>query len=489
MLTDWCQGKCWGSRFSYFQHIKCQKASGRRKTLTYATRQPPSLGNWIQSEPMPRLLVATPEPIGRRLAGPAIRAAQIARVLAHEHDVTLVSLAGDSVSPIDGRTVFGPDLIDDRYDAAIVQGSVLYHHPELVESSMPLAIDWFDPFHVEALHRGGADRIKRIDVIDGAHATLREQGERGDFFVCSNDAQRDHWLGWLAAAGRLNERTHDEHPLFESLIATAPFGVGVESPARTSPIRETFSAIGRYDPVLVWAGGLHDWLDPLLVINALPFVLEENPDTRLVFLAGPHPNTSIEIMGIRGEAIALAREKRLFGRHVFFVNQWIDYSERLAWVADATIGVVADREHLESTLSHRTRLLDHLTVGLPTVTTNGDPMGQFVTAGGAGVATERTEAAFGSAIAELINDDTRLGELGRAGRSLAAGLSWEQTLRPLIDWAKNPRPAVDRSRPKNDRDARSIGRVGDRIKLHLDDGGAKQVIQRGFEAGKRRLGK
>jgi len=34
-----------------------------------------------------------------------------------------------------------------------------------------------------------------------------------------------------------------------------------------------------------------------------------------------------------------------------------------------------------------------------------------------------------------------------------------------------------------------IGRVGDRIKLHLDDGGAKQVLQRGLAAGKRRLNK
>lgn len=438
---------------------------------------------------MARLLVATPEPVGRRLAGPAIRAAHLARVLAADHDVTLVSLAGASTSPIDGRAVYGPEAIGDRYDAAIVQGSVLFLHPELVESSIPLAIDWFDPFHVEALHRGGADKILRVDLIDGAHETLRGQAERGDFFVCSNDAQRDHWLGWLAAAGRLNERTHDEHPLFESLIATAPFGVGTYTPKRTSPIRSTFSAIDRHDPVIVWAGGLHDWLDPILVINSLSIVLEENPDTRLVFLAGPHPNTSIETMGIRGQAIALAREKRMFGKHVFFVNQWIDYDDRLEWVADATIGVVADREHLESRLSHRTRLLDHLMVGLPTVTTEGDPLGAAMVEAGAAIATPRTEFELGTALATLINNDPRLGEMGRAGRAMAAGLRWERTLAPLIEWASDPKPAIDRSRPRREADAGNLGKVGDRIKLHLDDGGAKQVLQRGLAAGKRKLGK
>lgn len=442
---------------------------------------------------MVRLLVATPEPVGRRMAGPAIRAAHIARVLSSEHDVTLASLAGSSTSPIDGREVHGPEAITDDFDAAVVQGSILIRHPELVASSMPLAIDWFDPFHVEALHRSGMDRIRRIDLINGAHITLREQAERGDFFICSNEAQRNHWLGWLAAAGRLNERTHDEDQLFDSLIATAPFGIerhprNRSTPVRPTPIRSTFSAIERHDPVIVWAGGLHDWLDPLLVINSLPIVLEENPDTRLVFLAGPHPNTSIEVMGIRGEAIALAREKRLFGRHVFFVNQWVDYHERLAWVADATIGVVADGAHLEGRLSHRTRLLDHLVVGLPTVTTEGDPFGTALVEVGAAVATERTELAFGTALASLINDDERLGEMGRAGRAMAAGLSWEDTLLPLLEWARDPKPAIDRSRHRGDA-SNPLGRVGDRIKLHLDDGGAKQVLQRGLEAGKRRLGK
>ncbi|MFT7476575.1 MAG: hypothetical protein ACI81L_003532, partial [Verrucomicrobiales bacterium] len=83
---------------------------------------------------MARVLVASPEPIGRRLAGPAIRAAHIARALSKDHDVTLVSLAGESVSPIDGQAVAGPEAIDDSYDAAVVQGRVLLAHPELIES-------------------------------------------------------------------------------------------------------------------------------------------------------------------------------------------------------------------------------------------------------------------------------------------------------------------------------------------------------------------
>lgn len=441
---------------------------------------------------MARVLVATPEPIARRLAGPAIRAAQIARVLAESHDVTLVSLAGDSISPIDGRPVLGPNAIDSSYDAAIVQGRVLLEHRELAESNMAVAIDWFDPFHVEALHRGGADRIRRIDLIEGARGTLEEQAQRGDFFVCSNETQRDHWLGWLAAAGRLNIYTHSEDPLFQSLIAVAPFGVGSEKAGSGTPLRDEFSVIDPHDPIVLWAGGLHDWLDPLAVIRAMPTVLEENPDTRLVFLAGPHPNTSLETMGVRGRAISLASEMKLFGKNVLFVNRWVDYAERLAWLHDATIGVVADTTHLESRYSHRTRLLDHLAVGLPTVSTAGDPLSTQLADNGAAVTVERGGDHLGVAIAALVNDDEALAQMSTAASELAKGFTWEQTLEPLVSWLDDPKTAIDRrsgSHVAPPAAASPISRLGHRVRLHLDEGGARQVAERSVTAARRRLGR
>ena len=39
------------------------------------------------------VLVLSPEPVGERMAGPAIRAAELARVLAAEHEVTLAAPA------------------------------------------------------------------------------------------------------------------------------------------------------------------------------------------------------------------------------------------------------------------------------------------------------------------------------------------------------------------------------------------------------------
>ncbi len=441
---------------------------------------------------MARVLIVTPEPVARRLSGPAIRACHVARVLSTDHEVVLVSTAlsaeDQSISPIDGQRVLGPAAINTRFDAAIVTGDVLDEYPKLADSNMAIVVDWFAPFHTEALHRRIPDHIDRVDSIEAARITLRKQAERGDFFLCSNESQREHWLGWLASAGRLNHVVHDADPVFANLIAIAPFGLGRETPGVGRRLRSAFDTIGYYDPVVLWAGGMHDHLDPLLVIESVPVMLEENPDTRLVFLAGPHPNTSIETMGVRGEAISLARQMRLFGKHVMFVNQWVDYSERLSWLQDADVGIIADGAHLESRYSHRTRLLDHLGAGLPTVSTAGDPLSAQLEAAGAAITCERTVEGVGGAVASIINDDKRLGEMSRASRALGARLSWEDTLAPLTRWLQSPQIAVDRRRGSHTgrSDGNPADRFGERIKLHLDDGGVSKVAKVGWRTVRRK---
>ncbi len=444
---------------------------------------------------MIRVLVATPEPIGSGAAGPAIRAAHMARVLGARHDVVLASGHGADVSPVDGRAVVDlADVAVDDLGAAVLQGRVSIDRADLVAEDLPICFDWFDPFQLEALHRGGADRIRRMDLVEGARQTLLDQAVRGDFFVCSNQTQRDHWLGFLAAAGRINHLNHEADPTFEELIAIAPFGVeGAYLASRTEPLRSEFAHFGPDDPVLLWAGGLHDWLDPRLVVDAMPAILEEVPDTRLVFLAGPHPNTSLETMGVRGDAIARAQELRLFGSDVVFVNRWIDFAERLDWFADATIGVVAHRPHLEARFSHRTRLLDHLAVGLPTVTTGGDPAGAILTGSGAATSARPGEAEdFAAAVVAVLSDDGRKEAMRAAARSLGATLSWERTLAPIVRWLESPTTAPDRRAGAQTGQIGGAGaanaatRMAGRARMHLAEGGARQLADRTWQSARRR---
>ena len=152
------------------------------------------------------------------------------------------------------------------------------------------------------------------------------------------------------------------------------------------------------------------------------------------------------------------------------------------------MGIIADGAHLESRYSHRTRLLDHLGAGLPTVSTAGDPLSTQLEEAGAAITSERTAEGLGGAVASIINDDARLGEMSRAAQALGARLSWEDTLAPLTSWLENPQVAIDRRRGAHTgrADGSATDRLGERIKLHLDDGGVTKVAKVGWRAVRRR---
>jgi len=301
-------------------------------------------------------------------------------------------------------------------------------------------------------------------------------------------------LGWLAHAGRINAVTTDADPSMRSLLALAPFGTAAESTKGTSPLRDAFAEIDPDDPVLLWAGGMHDWLDPVTVVDAMPSLLERHPNARLVFMAGPHPNTSVEEMGVRGAAIERSRELRLFGTHVLFATTWVEYGDRLDWFADANIGVLAHPRHLESAVSHRTRLLDHLVAGLPTVSTSGDPLSaQLGAAGAATLVDPGDHIALADAVSQLLGSVDGMEQMKQAAVALAGQLRWETTLAPLVRWVEAPAMAADRAAgvvptaTELPAVVTAATRAMERAKMHLDDGGPKQLLERAVGAGRRRL--
>ncbi len=82
----------------------------------------------------------------------------------------------------------------------------------------------------------------------------------------------------------------------------------------------------------------------------------------------------------------LADSLGLTGRHVFFNEKWVPYNDRQNFLLDADVGVSTHFEHIETTFSFRTRILDYLWTHLPIVTTRGDGFGDLVIAEGLGVA-------------------------------------------------------------------------------------------------------
>lgn len=399
-----------------------------------------------------RILIITADAVSPRMAGPAIRAWNMAEVLSGEHTVRLISLNPHSSPPpaeFDVRHVapysMGPELA--WAQLVVLQGHVLEQIPSLKTSNHIVVVDIYDPMHLEQLEQArdlGEDQ--RAQVVNAVTGVLSTQLRRGDFFLCASERQRHFWLGHLAAIGRLSPTVYDADPTTRSLLAVAPFGLSGKPPQRTGPgLRETLE-LGR-EKVVLWAGGVYSWFDPLTLLHAVHALRAEHDDLRLVFLGMRHPNPDVPEMGMAGQTRRLAQTLGLTGEQVFFNETWVPYAQRQNWLLDADAGVTTHFEHVETTFAFRTRVLDYLWAGLPIVTTDGDAFAELVGTERLGVVVPaENPSALAAALQRVLYDDAFAAGCRDRIAAVAQRYTWEAALAPLSAFCRHPRPAPDRLR-------------------------------------------
>jgi GT2 family glycosyltransferase/glycosyltransferase involved in cell wall biosynthesis len=399
-----------------------------------------------------KIAVITGDAIAERMAGPAIRAWHIADTLAAEHQVRLVSMNQRNAppdAPFEIRACLPRDLKShvDWADVVVLQGHGLEMVPELkrMDSAKILVCDIYDPMHLELLEQSkDYSEVQRGADIAGVTSVLNTQLLRGDFFLCASQRQRHFWLGHLAALGRISPHVYDSDPTMRSMIAEAPFGLPAAPPRRSGAgIRGVIPGIGDEDKVILWAGGVYSWFDPLTLIKAIDRLRGEHPEVRLVFLGMTHPNPDVPDMDITTQTRNLANSLGLTGKHVFFNEGWVPYKQRQNWLLDADCGVTTHYQHVETEFAFRTRVLDYLWAGLPIVTTDGDSFADLVRAKelGAVVPAEDVTALTEALETVLYQQDS--GHTERV-RAVAERYTWDVTLEPLVRFCRDPRPAPDR---------------------------------------------
>lgn len=439
--------------------------------------------------PSVKVAIVTQDVFGQRLAGPAIRAMAMGRRLAEVgHDVRVHSTAAASGSMdlvVRGR-LDGAAAVDlARWaDVVVVQGDVLDACPGLGRGDGVLVADLYDPFQLEGLVRGvDLPERARYGATRRALSVLTGQLERADFFLCASERQRLFWLGHLDAAGRVNPATHDADPTLQSLIAIAPFGMDERPPERDGPgLRGRIDGIHDGSRIVLWGGGVYDWLDPLPAIEAMASLVDDVPEARLVFMGTVHPNPAVSPSAMLTRARALVREMRL-EQAVLFHEGWVPYEERHNVLLDAEIGLSGHLLHMETALAFRTRILDYLWAGLPVVTTEGDALGDLVERHDLGVVVPPSDpTAVASALRSLLVESGRADAVRRSIAQIVPSLRWSAALAPLVDYCADPRPAPDRNQGeaarlrrdrapgRSERSARIRTAIGSASDVLWDDG-------------------
>jgi glycosyltransferase involved in cell wall biosynthesis len=396
--------------------------------------------------------VVTPDTLTARMAGPAIRSWHMAADLAADHEVTLLSTQACTVkSPaFEALAATSPAQVGRlaaAAEVAIVQGDVLDRYPVLARPDLPLVVDLYDPFLFEQLEQTSRiDDASRWAVLENARRVVVDSLVRGDIFLCASEKQRDLWLGHLAAVGRVNQVSYDDDPTLRRLVRVVPFGIPDEPAAQDrQAIKGSLPGVTDSDLVVLWGGGVYEWLDPITVVEAVDILRRRVPNVRLVFLGMRHPHPDVPEMEVAKQTRTLARQQGLEGSYVHFIEGWVPYGDRADWLLDADVAVSAHRDHVESAYSFRTRILDCVWTRLPVVATEGDAFGDLIERHGLGRTVPPGDAAGMAAALEDLLVDQQAREAARAAlESLAPSFTWHAVLGPLRDYCSDPQLASDR---------------------------------------------
>jgi glycosyltransferase involved in cell wall biosynthesis len=383
-----------------------------------------------------RIIVLTRDPTGPTMGGNAIRATELARALSAHADVTLVA-PGDPPTP---PAPFAHASWDARRperlrpllrgaDAIVATPQSPATNAELERSGARLVLDLYDPLPLALLeaYRGAPERSRRLHTMLARDAFV-ESLRHAHHVLCASERQRDLWLGLMLGAGLLRPRTYDADPSLRSRIDVVPTGIPVDPPPAGRPIRDRLPQIAGDAQVILWYGGLWNWVDPVTPVRAMPAVLERRPGARLVFL-GRTPAAAHQ-SGAAVRARELARELGLEGRSVFFLEETVPYAERGAWLREADAAVSAHFEDLETRFAFRTRILDFIWTRLPVVCTRGDELAELVARERLGaVVPPGDERAMAGALDAVLGAgrDAYAEALGAAAEMLA----WPRVVAPL----------------------------------------------------------
>jgi len=343
------------------------------------------------------IFIISDDVVGTKMAGPGIRAFEIAKSLSQQYKVILgipdfSYREGDEAFykshsfDFHAYSLSDPSSvreIGEKSRIILFQGYILSKFPCLKELPAYIIVDLYFPFPLETLfiHKWQIPSLKDREF---AHMkdlrVFDDQIVYGDHFICASERQKDLYLGSLLTLNRINPDILDTDASLNELISIVPFGFPEETGDLTpvNSVRDRVPEIQSDDILLLWGGVITNWFDPLTLIRSIDLAAKENPKIKLYFITTVHPNPLLPEFDMARESKKLSASLGLTNKHVFFNEEWVDYKYRADYFGAADIGVSIHETHFETRYSFRTRILDYLKFDLPILCTDGDYFGELV---------------------------------------------------------------------------------------------------------------
>jgi GT2 family glycosyltransferase len=399
----------------------------------------------------PRLLIVSNEILGEKMAGPGMRYLEMARTLACDVDVTIANPSDHYFDATPAALVEyrleQPERLKrlvEEHDIVLISSFVLEKFPFLEKARSRIVVDLYDPFILENLHYYLDEPLPLQEQLNERGVNIMNRlVSVGDFFICGSERQQDFWTGVLAANGRVNPRTVQKDADLRSLVDVVGIGISLSAQNYKPYLKGVHPSFPDHSKIVVWGGGIWNWLDPLTLVKAWPKVIAIRPEARLVFLGTKHPNPSVPRHKMAAETIALSAEIGEKDRTIFFF-EWLPYNERWALLREADAGVSLHPRHLETRFSIRTRVIDYFGACLPCLVTEGDVTGEWVRQFETGlVAPAQDVSAVAEALVEILG--TPKEDYSAAFESIQEVFDWSRVVEPLRRYCLYGERAPDRS--------------------------------------------
>jgi len=272
--------------------------------------------------------------------------------------------------------------------------------------------------------------------------------DRADKFSAVSKPQQYALTGELATLGRLNKETFNHKFVHHVPNGTEIFPneeISIEDAKKKSV--EIFQNVPADAFVALWVGGYNTWVDEITLFKGLERAMEHAKNLYFVSTGGSIAGLD---KGTFGHFKKMIDDSKFKKRFVFL--GWVATSDIPYIYARANVGLNVDRKCVETMTGARNRINEMMKFGVPVLTTLGSEISEEVERVSAGLAVESGKyEMLGDALIAMYRDVTdrhgyKLKEFGERGKTfIREECSYEKTLRPLLNWLENPRPAPDRS--------------------------------------------
>lgn len=397
----------------------------------------------------PKLLIITPDVVGKKMAGPGMRYVAIAKALSPMMPVTFaIGIEGSQTYDFDDlaittKTYSHVDelnkLIDDC-DAIFCQFVDTNAVNYALTKGKKVIYDLYNALPIETV---GAEKISGYTTTldkDREYTELLRYfkfcSQTGSYFVTSNERQRDWWLGYIMASrgilpSNLNKRA------MEDIIGLVPFGMEEQDPKPTGHGLRGKYGIKDDDFVLIWGGGIWDWFDAETPIRAVAELAKTDPRIKIVFYGTVHPNSAVGKPKAVDRAQKLAKDLNVFGTQVIFHDGWIPANERVNYLADADVAVSSHIESLETHYAFRTRILDHFWVKLPSLVTEGDWFANYIAKNDLGIVTPCLDLESTKEAILTLQKDSKRSRIIKNISDIRENWRWSETTSDLQNFLLN----------------------------------------------------